>query len=696
MSNYNKISITQLDLKALSDYIIEANNLVYRNGEIDSSSNKAMDVDKVAEIDSDLIAIAVSKTDRNTVQNALKLGGLDASNYMTTTSGAGIASNQIKMKNAYGSEIQNIKDELYQLRNELVKTGMIENNGQYSGYIDTFRKNHYINIQDELGIADFLGTTKNNEIHIEDADLYNSLNVNDFIVIENKSDNVFDIKEIAQKNDDTGIITLDSNLRAVIRVASELTILKSKGIIHNGLYKFASEASNTLSEEEYHTGLSDDTYNIIKRLNKSNEGFGYSFRVPAEKQGFVSSFEICAKATGSPGALMCYLIDARDVDKFLNPVLAEQEYLAGTEAEDINAFKFFAKSQPYQLDSSLGKRYIKFNFLQPDGSYPLMPRDMNGETVRYIAIIEATKADNSNYVDIVFLQHKNSAGVLSDLELNNITYYYKRQNDTSTMQALTTDDAINSSDMYYHIVTRGVVENEPEAQNKGLYSTHYSYWNNKKDAKTSKARLMLRIKREGIYKTSIDSIEPKVLINEALTIENDDTSNDIKSIEDLRLKTETYKRIKEREAETEISQPTKVIIGNNITEVQGQDTNTVTLKTPTLIKNEDKIYRCNYLVNLKARKVEMSDNGILTIGDYTNYIMSLTEVFKDLESNSKAYSDRLLFEADLTDKHGNPVDYNDFELQVFWENRELSSYTDIKRAQMGAIKDLVLTLNKNF
>lgn len=696
MSNYNKISITQLDLEALSSYIIEANNLVYRNGEIDSSSNKAMDVDKVAEIDSNLIAIAASKTDRNTVQNALKLGGLDASNYMTTTSGAGIASNQIKMKNAYGSEIQNIKDELYQLRNELVKTGMIENNGQYSGYIDTFRKNHYINIQDELGIADFLGTTKNNEIHIEDADLYNSLNVNDFIVIENKSDNVFDIKEIAQKNDDTGIITLDSDLRAVIRVASELTILKSKGIIHNGLYKFASEASNTLSEEEYHTGLSDDTYNIIKRLNKSNEGFGYSFRVPAEKQGFVSSFEICAKTTGSPGALMCYLIDARDVDKFLNPVLAEQEYLAGTEAEDINAFKFFAKSQPYQLDSSLGKRYIKFNFLQPDGSYPLMPRDMNGETVRYIAIIEATKADNSNYVDIVFLQHKNSAGVLSDLELNNITYYYKRQNDTSTMQALTTDDAINSSDMYYHIVTRGVVENEPEAQNKGLYSTHYSYWNNKKDAKTSKARLMLRIKREGIYKTSIDSIEPKVLINEALTIENDDTSNDIKSIEDLRLKTETYKRIKEREAETEISQPTKVIIGNNITEVQGQDTNTVTLKTPTLIKNEDKIYRCNYLVNLKARKVEMSDNGILTIGDYTNYIMSLTEVFKDLESNSKAYSDRLLFEADLTDKHGNPVDYNDFELQVFWENRELSSYTDIKRAQMGAIKDLVLTLNKNF
>lgn len=696
MSEYSKITLNQIDVDAIADYVVESKNLVYRNNEVDSSSNVAMDVDQVAGIDSDLIAVAVDKNNRTTVDNALKLGGLPADQYMTMVTGAGIASNQIKMKKIYGQEIRNLKDEFCQLRNDLVKTGMIENRGQYAGYMDPFIKNHYINIQEELGVCDMLGTTKNTEIHINDSPLYFSLNVNDLICIENTEDKVFDIKEIVAKDDDKRIITLDSDLRTVVRTASEMTLRKSKGIIHNGLYKFASDPDTVLSEEEYHTGLSDDTYNVIKRLNKSNEGFGYSFRVPFEKQGFATSFEICAKASGTPGALMCYLIDSRDLDKFLNPVQAEQEYLEAKEGEDPDGFKFFAKSQPYLLDSSLGKRYIKFNFLQGDGTYPLMTRDEDGTPVRYIAIIEATKADTSNYVDIVFLQHKNSAGELVDLELNNITYYYKRQADTSTQEALTTDDEINKTDMYYHIVTRGLIENEPEALRQGLYSAHYTYWNVKNDVSASKARLMLRIKREGKYQAFVDSLEPKVYNVEVLNIRNEDATNDVKTIDDLRLKTDTYKRIQERASENDISQQIKAIIGNNIVEVQGFDTDTITTKDPILVKNEDKVYRCNYLVNLKARKIEFSPEGVLTVGDYANYILPLTEVFKDLEPVSREYSDRLLFEADLCDEHGNVLEYNDFELQIFWENRELSNYTDIKKSQMGAIKDLVLTLNSSF
>lgn len=696
MSEYSKVTLNQLDIDAIADYVVESRNLVYRNNDPDSSSNKAMDVDQVAGVNSDLVAVAIDKNNRNTVENALQLGGIPADQFMTMTTGAGIASSQIKMKKSYGDEIQNLKDELYQLRNELTKTGMIENRGQYGGFIDTFIKDHYVNIQDELGVGDTLGVTSNNEIHIEDADLYNSLNVYDLICVENKEDGVFDIKEIAKKNDDTGVITLDSDLRAVIRSAAELTIRKSKGIIYNGTYRFASNPATILSEEEYHTGLSDDTYNVIKRLNKTNEGFGYNFRVPFEKQGFVTSFEICARAVGSPGALVCYLIDARDLDKFLNPVQAEQQYLEDKASNLADGFKFFAKSQPYALDSSLGKRYIKFNFLQSDGTYPLMTRDEDGETVRYIAIIEPTKVDASNYIDIVFLQHKNSAGELVDLELNNTTYYYKRQSDISTIPALTTDEEINKTDMYYHIVTRGIIENEPEAQKQGLYSAHYSYWNTKNNLLAGKARLTMRIKREGQYETVIDEVEPKVFNAEAIKIKNENASNNIKTIDDLRLKTDIYKRIQERQNETDISQQVKSIIGNNIIEVQGFDTETITTKNPTLIKNEDKVYRCGYLVNLKARKIEFTPEGVLTIGDYTNYILPLTEVFKDFEPISREYSDRLLFEADLSDKHGNALDYNDFELQIFWENRELSNYTDIKKSQMGAIKDLILTLNSNF
>lgn len=692
---YSKITLNQLDIEALSDYVVESRNLVYRNNEVDSSSTKAMDVDNVAGIESTLIAKAVSKEDRETVKNALNLGGFPAEDYMKVTSGTSIATNQLKMKKVFGGEIRDLQDEFNQLRNELIKSGAIENKGQYNGYIDTFKRNKYINIQDLLGVADTLNTAGNNQIHIEDLDLYNSLDKYDFICIYNKENNTFDIKEIAEKNDEAKVITLDSDLRAVVK-NSEMELYKSKGIIHNGEYKFANAAENQLGSEEYHTGLSDDTYNVIKRINETYKGFGYSFRIPEAKQGFVTSIEICAKATGNPGSLVCYIIDERDLDKFINPSQASDDYKESQDSEATDGFKFFAKSQPYTLNSSLGKRYIKFNFQQNDGTYPLMTRDSAEEQVRYIMVVEAQQADSSNYIDLVFLQHKSSTGELTDLELNNTTYYYKRQPDASQTPALTTDEEINKTDMYYHIVTRSVTENEPEAQRQGLYSTHISYMNSKKDLDAAKARVMLRIRREGMYQANVDSLEPKVYIGEALSCSNEDKFNDIKTIDDLRLKTDIYKRIQTRSNEKEISEQIYSIIGNNIVKVQGTNDTTITLQTPALIKNKDKVYRCGYLVNLKARRVSFNANGLLETTAYDNYILPLSEVYKDYDPSSREYSDRLIFEADLFGKDQVLKNYNDFELQIYWENRELSNYTDIKKAQMGSIFDLVLTFTQSY
>lgn len=698
MSEYSKITLNQLDINAVADYVIESRNLVYRNNEVDSSSNKAMDVDKVAGIDADNIAKSVDKTDRETVKNALQLGGLDASEYMTTTTGNSIATNQLKMKQVYNDMFRDMQDELYQLRNELIKSGSIEDRGEYNGYIDVFKRNRYINIQNEVCNADTMNTSKDSELHINDLQSYQLLDVYDFICIENSQNKTFDIKEIVAKNDAAKIITVDSDIRPIVR-ASEMSIFKSKGIIHNGLYKFANPAETQLGEEEYHTGLSDDTYNVIKRINESRKGYGYSFRVPEAKQGFITSLEICAKATGAPGALNCYIIDERDVDKFINPDQAAAEYRKTIEEElqsEERSFKFFAKAKPYLLDSALGKRYLRFDFTQPDGSYPLMTRDENGNSVRYVAIIEASSADASNYVDIVFLQHRNSNGALGDLELNNTTFYYKRQSDDSVIPALSTDDEINKTDMYYQVTTRGIVENEPEAQRQGLYSAHCSFINNRKPLGQGKARLALRIKREGMYKVDSDNPTFAVVSKVPLNVSTEDNNNDIKTIEDLRLKTDIYKRTKERENEADISEKVNVIVGNNITKIQGSNDNTITTQNAVMIYDADKLYRCGYLVNLKARRISMNSEGVLSVGKYDNYILNLVDVYKDKDGIDREWSDRLIFECDLFDKDLVMKNYNDFELQIFWENRELSNYSDIKRAQMGAIKDLVLSFNKAF
>ena len=693
---YSKITLNQLDIDAVADYVVQSKKLVYRDGDLLTSDTSAMDVDKVAGVESGNIAISVDKDHRDTVNNALNLGGLPASDYITATTGASIISNQMNMKNAYGNDLKDLRDELYQLRNELIKSGLANNNGQYSGYIDTFKRNHYINIQDMIGIGNTINTANENEIIIEDPNVLNSLNVYDFISVYNRENRIFDIKQIAAIDTENKLVIFDSDLRNAVRSA-EVELYRSQGIIHNGLYKFATAAENQLSTEEFHTGLSDDTYNVTKRINESNKGYGTSFRIPAAKQGFVTSVEICAKAYGAPGALVAYLMDTRDLEKFLNPALAKTEYDEDMANENPDGWHFFAQSQPYTLEAAQGKRYINFNFQQEDGSYPLMTRDEDGVTVRYILVIEALDVNNSNYYDIVFLQHQNAGGTMGDLELNNISYIYTRRSDNSVELALNADEELNKYDMYYHITTRGVTENEPEAQKQGLYTAHYQLQNVKSDFTAAKARLMLRVKREGEWEVVTDSAIPKVYTSEVINVVNTNDSNNIKNIEDLRLKSEIYKRIEERANELEISEQGYTIIGNNITKIQGIDVSTVTSNNPVLLSNGDKIYRCGYLVSINAREISFdSETGDYIIGPWDHYVMPLTQVFKDLEPVNNEYSDRLIFECDLVGQDLAVKKYNDFELQIFWENRELSSYSDIKSSQMGAVKDLVLSFARGF
>lgn len=692
---YSKITVNQLDIEPIADYVIQSKKLVYRTGETETSSTNAMDVDAVAGVPSNTIAVAIDSEHRDTVNNTLHLDGHPASDFMTIASGNDIISVQDKITNSYGSDIKDVRDELYQLRNELVKNGYIKNLGQYEGFTDSFKRNSYINIQDRIGVANTLAATALNEIIVNDLDAYDMIDVYDFIVLYNTAQELFEIKQVSAKDGTRFAITLDSDIKESLR-DENLEIYLSKGINDSGYYKFAKAEDTQIGSEEFHTGLSDDTFNVSKRLNTLRKGYGTSFRVPEAKQGYVTSFEICAKAYGSPGAIMCYLIDSRDLEKFKNPLQAEINYRTGLENQDPEAIRFFAKSQPYILDQTLGKRYINLNFLQDDGTYPLMPRDEVGVTVRYIAIIETLDVDASNYYDIVFLQHRSTGGTMEDLELNNITYNYSYQDENSEVQGLLTDDEINRYDMYYHITTRNVVDYEAEAQKQGLYTARYTFQNIKYGFGAAKARLMLRVKREGEWNIITNNDEPRVYASEAINLINSDENNAIRNVEDLRLKTEIYKRIETRENGAQISEQINTIMGNNITKIQGYDNTTVTTMNPVLLQDNDKIYRCGYLVSLKARELYFDNiTGEYTVGAYDHFVLPLTDVYKDLDQTDLHLSDRLIFEADLK-IDGVVKNYNDFVLQIFWENREMSSYADIKADQMGAIKDLVLSFDRGF
>lgn len=691
MSNYSKISLAQIDADALSDYVVAKKKLVYRSGDEEvAASNKAQDVEKVAGIKAENIAVAASAEDRNTVLNALQLNGIDASEYMTVSTGNSIASKQLKMRAYYGDDLQNIKDELYTLRQELAKNGFIEDRGEYTGYVDIFRSAAPKHISKMLAVATAM--ENRTEIFVEDSDTFASLNIYDFIVLEAADIQKFTIRQIAEKDSTRRVLILDSEIPNDIYVTEGgMNLYLSYGINDEGMFKFARAAEITMASDEYHTGLSDDTYKVMKHVTEPNTGYAYSFRVPEEKQGFVASFEICAKAYGTPGSMICYLMDARDLNNFHNPIQAMAAYRAAQENND-ESFHFFAASKPYILSSAYGRRYIQFDFMQDDETYPMMSKDAD-ETVRYIAVIECLDCDSNNYYDIQFLQHRNSSGQLTDLEINNITYNYKRQNDGSSKLALSTDDTINACDLYYHIVTRGIIENEVYPEDKGLYTFRVET----KDL-VNKARVMLRVRKEGIWKVVTDEPKATAYYNTSIKIQTEDPSNGIRTIPKLQLKSEIYTPIESRTNNIDTSNQVLTVVGNNITSTHSTQESTVTFDDPVVLKDGDPIYRIGYLVSLKARRVSLQNNNLVAT-EYKHFVLPLTEVFKDYRKADKSTSDRLLFEANLFNTEATENDlYNDFVVQIYWSNTDMetSDYPDIRKAQMGAIKDIAVSFNQGY
>ena len=286
MSNYSKISLSQIDANAVADYVVASKKLVYRT---DVAGSTAEDVDKVSGVNAANIAVAISSDDRSTVQNALKLGGLPAADYMTNTQGAGLSSRQNMLRELYGRELQNVMDELYTLRQELAKSGLIEDRGEYTGYIDTFRAAYPKHMANMLAEALSTDGEYKDELFIEDVNVLRELDVYDYIAVVAQITSDLqkpEIRQIKRIDHTNKVVVLDSPLSDDV-YASPMMIYWSRGIHDEGMFKFAQAADHVPSSEENHTGLSDDTFRIMKHTLVPETGFAYSFRVPKEKQGFL-------------------------------------------------------------------------------------------------------------------------------------------------------------------------------------------------------------------------------------------------------------------------------------------------------------------------------------------------------------------------------------------------------------------------
>ena len=677
-SSLTKLSISLLPIEDIQEL------LRYQYDFITKEDN-ATDTNNVAGVPAERIAVAVSANDRTTVLNAQRLGGKPADQYLTEEDGGHITRNYNKIREVYSDEIRDLRDELYQLKGELVKRGIVTNYNPYSGFQDAFHNSDPVYLKDPLVEGLLEDSMTQDEIRIPEY-AFNDLDLNDYIVLHQKDIDRFHVARVTAKMEDGETVKFAP--ASAFPIKGEMTDLyKSLGMYDNGSFAFMRPAEKIPTTQEFHSTLNDDTTRTRRNITNPNTGFATTFRVPnsafsvdgePKTEGYLVRAEAKITRFGTPGSLVAYVINEEDIANFKNPQQAEEDGI------------LIAKSQPVLPPAEQMERLIDFDFY--DGvSYPIIKND---ETVdkktRFCLILEATgTVDNMNYYRVQFLQHKDeTTGELGDLQLNNITYEYTQRENNSDEPALTTNQVVNSADLYYGIVTRGIVTNGIIPYREGVYTAKV---NLQEPIEISRARLMLRINREGYYMTGRpgNPIEGSIQDGNNLLFQKDPSLGaiyDMQEIAGIGAK----------------NHDDWVVVGKQLRKLVSQNQDSIQLEKGVFLEDENMpIYRVGYKVYLKAiRKEYVPEWNTWEERERVKIELPLSAVMPDRIKRSETISDRLLFQNEFIDETDPDLAakyFNEFELQVYWRTEYSGPFDNdrYKEHFLGRIHDLSLSFDKS-
>lgn len=629
------------------------------------NTEQAPDVEKVAGILSELIAVAVDASDRTTVRNALNLGDRPAGDYLTRDEGGEIINDSQSIKTIYSEELRALRDEVYQLRQELAKRGVVTGYRPYAGYYDLFRSGAPEHLHGIIAssIADSLSP---GEIIVQD-DQFKEFDEGDWIVLHIKNEARYHVAMVTAKMPDGQTLEFTPTAPCDLR-QGQVDVYKSLGEIVDGAFCFFKRAEILPDSKEMYSCLDDDTFRLRRQIKRKHTGYGCTFRIPETQKGFFVRFDIQAKTYGAPGALMCYIIDEQNIGDWKNPTQAERDGI------------LLARSQPLVHDASYGERIVGFEFW--DGTqFPLLNEpDTVDRKVRYCAIVEALDADDDNYYDLVFLQNKQSDGTMGDLQLNNLTFAYEQKEDSSLDDALKSSDQINAADLYYGLTTRGVVNYGFTPHREAVYSARFK---TQAPVEISRARATLRINREGYYVTNLPS-GIDLADRSSLPVKKEASlafAYDMSELGGFGLR---------REEED-------VIIGTEIRRILNQNATSIVLAEGLHVKPDQPVYRAGYALTLKAQRMEWDSVAcIYKITDQAKIPLTLRAVMPDQRKKDPRISDRLIYEGEFVTEALKPRYFNSFELQVHWHTEYSGMYEDVKYKAdfVGKIHDIVVSMDK--
>lgn len=454
----SKISLGQLDLEALQQYLEII--VGFRK-----QSDKALDVSNVAGVKAEAIALSaldsngnpIEYTDidgniiieaRNTIQNALKLGGVDASEYLKRVESDTILTDVNDATHDLSDDIRNLKDELYQLKNQLIKTGAIRDSIVYNGFIDSFIESNQKHIEKSNSMI--LSTDGGARITVDNT---NDLCVGEYLVfIENNIPVIRQIQDIS-----SNLILLNDS----VSVQPGSHIYKSLGVSENGKFVFSHRPDNGQISVDENKYIIKDGIDRVKvyELDHAGQGFGTELVIPSSlKDNIISKIQISLAVKGNPGTLIGHIYKY-DEEKM------QYEKLEGYATDALS---------PLYVSSWFNNHTFTLN-----KDLPVVP----GE--KYILIFTTNSASEDNKWFIGGFTEDNC---LSDIHDD---CYIAEFDGVNTTLYKTVDD----KDMFLVLYTKELASVEVSRLPYGLYSCKFDVHN----SLANRIRAELSINQEGLF-----------------------------------------------------------------------------------------------------------------------------------------------------------------------------------------------------
>lgn len=633
----NYISPAMLPLDSIAEYMDKVEGF-------SKKKESAEDTKQVDGIKSNLIAIAATDeagelvNDRETVKNALELGGIPAKDYVTTEGANALLSDTYQVSVNSGNETKNLRDELYQLKAELAKAGLIKNTPCYNGYIDAFKEGQESYLKDAITITSTdMSQVQVGYISVEDT---SEFTVGEYIVIETDTPQIVKIQDITGSDR----IDLVNNIKGPIPVGTKIS--KSYGAYNQGMFVFGKRKDVSVAPQEKYIILNDDAQPMmLTKKYTPNSGYAAQINIPSTARGAIRRVGVQAKVTGFPGGLRCYVIDqASNV---------EDVFTMSTIKDMKEQGKIIAESDliyASQATQSFNELYFEF------------PSVVNLEKQNYVFLFVQTDADTQNYWELRGLRGEQSI----DLQTNSKLYSFT---DGAGLKA-------EDGDLYIVVVTSDVVHNQIEYSKQGLYSNKVQLTDS---TKATRVRVELKVNREGRFKV-IDN--PNTLIpgvGNALNTYNEDNKAYGTSIFNV---------------------GQKIAIGTQIAEVGNSrtDNTSFNLAETTYAPAGAPVYRIGYKVQAKAcvKSLDIANakNPIKT-ENITLVELPLVAIIPGKEAGKEGISsDRLIFEADIKANDTGYVleQFNEIETQIYWENQG-ATIVDLNNSPELAGKILDITVS---